>query len=117
MWLRFTRGRQESGYEKMLLMTAPWPIPFDMYILRFRVGDHIPPHTDPVTNRRHYRLNIVVRKASEGGEFLCEDAIFETERIKFFRPDRSRHAVSQIVRGSRWVLSVGFVLRQRHANG
>jgi hypothetical protein len=116
MWLRFERGRQESGYEKMLLLTAPWPIPFDVYFLRFRVGDHIPPHTDPVMKKRHYRLNVVVRKADEGGEFQCDDPIFATDRIKFFRPDRSRHAVSQIVRGARWVLSIGFVLRQRDDN-
>jgi hypothetical protein len=55
---RWQRGRQGTGYDKMLLATASWPIPFDSYLIRYPDGSEIPPHTDPVSTGRHYRLNI-----------------------------------------------------------
>ena len=111
---RWQRGRQRSGYEKMLLLTGKWPLPFDVYLLRFRVGSEIRPHTDRTTEGRHYRLNVVVWRAFEGGELKCQAPLFETDRIKYFRPDISAHSVSRVVRGSRYVLSVGW-LRSAHA--
>jgi len=98
-----------SGYDKMLLLYGPWPLPFDIYILRFPEGSAIKPHTDQVSDNQHYRLNIVIRQADEGGEFQCAKPIFETARIKYFRPDVSEHSVSKVVRGSRYVLSVGWL--------
>ncbi|WOI53197.1 2OG-Fe(II) oxygenase [Parvularcula sp. LCG005] len=108
---RWVRGRQASGYDKMLLATLPIPLPWDCYLLRFPTGSEIPPHTDPVTGKRHYRLNIVIRQADVGGEFFCADPIYATRRIKFFRPDRSEHAVSRVEAGTRYVLSIGWVRR------
>lgn len=108
---RWQRGRQQSGYDKMLLLQSLWPVPFDVYILRFPQGSEIPPHTDPVAAGRHYRCNIVVRRAQEGGEFVCSAPIFETHRIKIFRPDACEHSVRRIVRGTRYVLSVGWIRR------
>ena len=32
---RWQPGRQGTGYDKMLLFTALWPIPFDSYLLRY----------------------------------------------------------------------------------
>ena len=67
--LRWQRGRQGSGYDKMLLLTARWPLPFDSYLIRYPEGSAIPPHTDPVSTGRHYRLNIVLKASPRGGEF------------------------------------------------
>lgn len=106
---RWQHGRQGTGYDKMLLATAPWPVPFDCYLLRFPVGTHVPPHTDPVAARGHYRLNIVLKHAAAGGEFQCADPIVSTDRIKFFRPDRSEHSVSLVVGSPRYVLSIGWL--------
>lgn len=106
---RWEAGRQETGYEKMLLCGAIWPIKFDMYLLKFSVGSEIPPHVDPVTQGKHYRLNIVLKSANEGGEFICRNPIYETKRIKFFRPDLSEHRVTKIVKGTRYLLSVGWI--------
>ena len=50
---RWQPGRQGTGYDKMLLFTALWPIPFDSYLLRYPEGSEIPPHTDPVQAGRH----------------------------------------------------------------
>ncbi len=110
---RWQRGRQGTGYDKMLLATAPWPIPFDSYLIRYPDGSEIPPHTDPVTHGRHYRLNIVLKSARAGGEFVCAKPIFQTRRIKLFRPDACEHSVTRVVGGSRYVLSVGWVLGRR----
>ena len=110
-WLRWRSGRQASGYEKMLLLANPFLLPFDCYLLRFRAGSAIPEHTDPVDARRHYRLNVVVRRAERGGEFQCRDPIYASSRIKLFRPDVSPHSVTPVIDGVRYVLSVGWVLK------
>lgn len=107
-WFRWRSGRQETGYEKMLFLVNPFIIPFDVYLLRFREGSEIPEHTDPVSDRRHFRLNIILRNAREGGDFVCSDPIFENRRIKLFRPDLSAHSVTKILRGTRYVLSIGW---------
>ncbi|KQW41994.1 MULTISPECIES: 2OG-Fe(II) oxygenase [unclassified Roseateles] len=109
--LRWQRGRQGSGYDKMLLLTAPWPLPFDSYLIRYPAGSAIPPHTDPVQAGRHYRLNIVLKRSPRGGEFVCATPIWQSRRIKFFRPDACEHSVTRVEGGSRYVLSVGWVLK------
>ena len=106
---RWQRGRQGSGYDKMLLFTARWPIAFDSYLIRYPVGARIPPHVDPVDGRNHYRLNLIVKRSRGGGEFVCSDPILSTPRIKLFRPDRSEHSVTEVTGSSRYVLSLGWL--------
>jgi len=106
---RWDRGRQQSGYDKMLLCVAIWPIKFDLYFLKFPQGSEIAPHIDKVESGKHYRLNIVLKNADEGGEFICENPIFETSRIKLFRPDICEHQVSKIEKGTRYLVSIGWV--------
>jgi hypothetical protein len=108
-WFRWQRGRQGTGYDKMLLATAPWPIPFDCYLLHYPDGAEILPHTDPVTDRRHYRINIVLKSSPRGGDFICATPIFASKRIKVFRPDVCEHSVTRVEGGSRYVLSIGWV--------
>lgn len=110
-WFRWRSGRQATGYEKMLLLVNPFIVPFDFYLLRFREGAEIPEHTDPVSERRHYRLNIVVKNARAGGHFECRTPIYENSRIKLFRPDLSLHSVTRVDSGTRYVLSLGWVLK------
>ena len=111
-WFRWKAGRQNTGYEKMLLLVNPFLFPFDLYLLRFKPGTEIPTHTDPVSKKRHFRLNIVVRQAQRGGQFVCSEPIFETRRIKLFRPDLSPHSVTKIESGTRYVLSLGWIWGQ-----
>ncbi|MCL6414069.1 2OG-Fe(II) oxygenase [Aestuariirhabdus sp. Z084] len=103
------KGRQNTGYEKMLIASGRWPNPFDVYILRFSEGDEIPLHVDKVKNGEHYRLNIVLWSAKSGGKFICANPIYESNRVKFFRSDSSEHAVSKVVKGRRYVMSIGWV--------
>jgi hypothetical protein len=111
-WMRWQRGRQGTGYDKLLLLANPIVIPFDLYLLRFPEGTEIPPHRDPVTDKRHYRLNIILKRSRAGGEFICADPIFESKRIKLFRSDVSLHSVTKVQAGSRYVLSLGWVLKR-----
>ncbi|MBL8521533.1 MAG: 2OG-Fe(II) oxygenase [Betaproteobacteria bacterium] len=108
---RWQDGRQKSGYDKMLLFTSPWPIPFDSYLIRYPDGSSIPPHKDPVSNGRHYRLNIILKSPKSGGEFVCASPIFASRRVKFFRPDQCEHSVTRVEGGNRYVLSIGWVRR------
>ncbi len=97
----------------MLLMQASWPLPFDAYLLRFPEGAEVPPHTDPVSGGRHFRLNVVLKNARAGGEFRCAEPIYASGRIKLFRPDTTPHSVTRIVAGTRYVLSLGWVRDRR----
>ncbi|MEH6565282.1 MAG: 2OG-Fe(II) oxygenase [Halopseudomonas sp.] len=112
---RWQKGRQGTGYDKMLLLTASWPVRFDSYLIRYPEGAEIPPHTDPVAVGRHYRLNIVLKASHAGGEFVCATPLFATRRIKLFRPDACEHSVTRVVGGSRYVLSLGWVLKKSAA--
>ncbi|MBT1063505.1 2OG-Fe(II) oxygenase [Bowmanella sp. Y26] len=106
---KWQKGRQKTGYEKMLLAGATWPIKFDLYLLKFPEGCVVPPHTDDVKNGKHYRLNIVLKQAKSGGEFICTSPIYCSKRIKFFRPDICEHSVTKVISGNRYLLSVGWV--------
>jgi hypothetical protein len=106
---RWERGRQKSGYDKMLLCGAIWPMKFDVYLLKFPQGSEISPHVDKVNIGLHYRLNIVLKNADVGGEFICSNPIFESNRIKLFRPDINEHQVSKIKKGNRYLLSIGWI--------
>jgi len=107
---RWQTGRQQTGYQKMLLATALWPIKFDMYLLKSSEGHEIPPHKDQVDAGKHFRLNIILKHAEEGGDFKCDNTMFETRSIKMFRPDIQTHSVSKIVQGKRYVFSLGWLL-------
>ena len=114
LW-RWQRGRQGSGYDKLLLAGTLWPLPCDCYLLRFPTDASVPPHTDRVSLGRHYRLNIILRAPRRGGEFVCARPIHAGRRIKLFRPDVEEHSVTMIEEGTRWVLSIGWVLGVRGA--
>ena len=111
---RWQAGRQNSGYDKMLLLQSWLPIPFDLYLLRYLEGSEVPPHRDEVSFGRHYRLNIILTRAIKGGDFYCANPIFATDHIKIFRPDINEHSVSRVDQGTRYVLSCGWVLRERN---
>lgn len=108
---RWQQGRQKSGYDKMLLLYGLLPIPFDIYLIRYREGSFIAAHTDKVVSGKHFRLNIVLKKCKEGGEFKCTNSIIDTARIKLFRPDINEHSVTEVKSGNRYILSIGWINR------
>lgn len=70
----------------------------------------MPPHTDPVTGKRHYRLNIELWKAKDGGRFYGCQPLLRLPRMVLFRPDTQTHAVSWVGEGTRLVLSFGLAV-------
>lgn len=99
-------GRQGTGYFKRVILQTKW---FDMWILKYPREAHIPEHVDPVDGFKHYRVNIVLQKAELGGEFFSDNTIVNIlDRVYFFRPDKSRHGVSRVHLGTRYVLSIGW---------
>ena len=97
-------GRRKSGYQKMKIFWSE-RFRFDLYLLRFNPGSYISSHVDPVVDGRHYRLNIYLKKAKIGGEFRHGQVIFKNRFMTFFRPDVSFHSVTEVVEGTRYVLS------------
>lgn len=109
-------GRQGTGYLKKLLWFGPLPfgvIWFDAYLLKFPEGSHIYWHKDPVEKgEKHYRLNVFLKSVDVGGKFVCEGkTILNTRFVQCFRPDIQRHMVTKIEKGTRYVLSIGWVTR------
>lgn len=111
-WWCWVTGRQKSGYEKMILFINERFIPFDFYILKYLKGSFAPVHTDYVPGYRHYRFNLILHQAKEGGVFDCRHPIISTRWLYFFRSDRA-HSVSKIKKGSRYVFSVGICIPRR----
>lgn len=107
--LTWKQGRQSTGYKKIKLLELGNRIigGLDLHILRYDVGDFIPAHTDPVDNKKHYRVNLEVKKAVIGGELFVENPLFRLGRLIVFRSDVSLHSVHEVQLGTRYVLSLG----------
>jgi hypothetical protein len=127
-------GRQATGYDKFSLLQQhlsdqlpelvrallsrtlehldrPPEGFYDVYLLRYSVGDLVPPHVDPpmFDGAIHLRLNALITQAQRGGRlWLADEAIsLETGDAVIFRPDALRHSVERVEAGTRYVWSVG----------
>ncbi len=105
--MKWTAGRQGSGYYKKLLAHGKT---WDFYLLKYPPGSQIPEHTDIVSKKIHQRLNFLL-----WGEDACryQDMGPHLEpkkwwRFTLFRPDLVPHRVLRI-KSTRYVLSVGWV--------
>lgn len=110
-------GRQGTGYLKKLLWFGPTPFStvwFDIHLLKFPVGSGIPWHVDRVNpGEKHYRLNVYLKGARRGGEFLSKKKpIVNGGFFQLFRPDINAHMVTKVEEGTRYVLSIGWVTEQ-----
>lgn len=96
-----------DGLRQNVVFSARWPLPSDSYLLRYPEGSEIPPHTDPVTAGRHYRLNIRLKSPKSCGEFVCVNPTFAANQIKLFRPDACGHSLTRVIGRSRYAFSIG----------
>ena len=79
---------------------------FNVYLVRYPEGHKVAPHLDMISEGRLYKLNCVLKKPKQGGEFVCERNLFNLGgRLILFRPDLYQHRVEKIQRGNRWLLS------------
>lgn len=115
-WPNWEPGRQGTGYEKLQLINR-WKyfsrFKWDLYLLRYPVGSGIPPHRDPLPDHKHYRLNIYLWNAKYGGVPEHDQTIISNRFFTLFRPDLYTHSVSNVVKGTRYVLSFGWSKRNK----
>ena len=112
---RWVAGRQGSGYFKMKLFES-WLLKCDCYLLKYPKGSFINWHQDPTpVQYEHHRLNITLKKAY-GGLFKVDGehrGSLKYGRIVHFRPDITPHRVTEVLEGTRYVLSIGWLRRKR----
>ena len=88
------------------------PIPFAIYLLRYPTGAYIPAHRDVRTKKRMFHL-IVTLTRPPGGVFISENVLFKWGPFVLFRPDLSTHSVTPVLKGTRYVLLIGWALNDR----
>jgi hypothetical protein len=112
------QGRQKTGYLKKCLINSKL-FKFDMYLLKYPEGSEIPRHLDSaiIPFHEHHRINVVLQKPKEGGEFFITDNYDndhkQSGRFFYFRPDLKQHGVLKITKGTRYVLSIGWSIMKR----
>lgn len=117
--MRWIKGRQGTGYYKMKLLPS-LGFNFDCCLLKYEVGSYIPTHLDEtLVDHCHHRFNLIV-KSCVGGNFRIltrEDNYRKGRFFGFnwvkFRPDIQKHSVSEVLSGSRYVLSVGWLTKDK----
>jgi hypothetical protein len=108
---KWVDGREGTGYQILTLVRTSI-LPFDCYIIRYPTGSYMPPHRDKVKGKKHYRLNLILRRA-RGGEFVVKNAIFRSSRLNIFRPDLETHSVTKVESGTRYVFSIGLGVKSK----
>ena len=104
-WFRWGNDKFNTGYKVFTLFFSKR---FDCYLFYYPKGSLIPRHKDPSFGYRHYRLNIVLKKPDEGGQFLCKKMIWSfNNKVYLFRADDSYHSCTQITKGTRILLGFG----------
>ncbi len=112
--MKWETGRQDTGYFKKCLINSKL-FKFDVYLLKYPEGSYINPHIDSaiIPFHEHHRVNIVLKNADLGGHFWLDDKC-QRGRFHYFRPDKVRHSVNTIHRGTRYVLSIGWNKKKRN---
>ena len=102
------QGKLNTNYQKLVICNFGF---FDINLIKIPTGTQIPRHTDPIENKRHYRLNINLVKPSVGGHFQGK-YLWKLPRITLIRPDIHPHAVSEIFKGHALILSIGIAIAE-----
>ncbi len=92
-WMRWQKGRQNTGYDKLLIAST--------VCSSIRCYCAFPEGIPPT---------VLIMRSPSGGEFICANPIFRSSRVNVFRSDVRMHSVSRVVGGTRYVLSIGWVL-------
>jgi len=100
---RWGEGKHKTGYYAFTFFFSKY---LDCYLIKYVKDGYIPKHKDPVKGKL-FRLNIVIWQAAQGGVFKCNTLFSLFNRIHFFRPDLEYHEVSPVLKGCRYVFSIG----------
>lgn len=104
--MKWQQGRLNANYQKLTICNFSF---FDINLIKIPTHTQIPWHTDPIDNKRHYRLNIDLVKPKGGGHFIGR-YLWKCPRITVIRPDIHPHGVSEIFRGHALILSIGVAI-------
>lgn len=111
--LKWQDGRQGGGYQKLKIFESKL-LKCDCYLIRYKVGQGVKVHKDEVPYHRHWRVNVLLKRAKSGGTFFrwTKDLLkFDQQsRVVVFRPDMDSHGVTPVAEGERLVLSFGVAL-------
>jgi hypothetical protein len=102
--MKWEEGRQGNGYYKFKLFQF---LSFDCYLLKFPEGSQVPNHKDKVDNKKHYRFNVIIKNAKQGGKICAEKWIYRCKRFHLFRPDKNWHLMTKVEKGTKYILSFG----------
>ena len=95
-----------------------WPFYSALFlsVISYPKGSVVEKHHDgginPLTMRPilGFNFNIVLKKAAEGGKFICPESWVNTSRIKIFNGDKYDHEVTRVEKGKRVIFSFKFSL-------
>lgn len=126
----FTPGRQGTGYEiaavppdvftglqekSLRALGIDKSVGYDCYVMRYTTGSFIPKHKDTAFfGSRHLRINAIIQDADEGGFLFIEglNHVVGVGDAYVFRPDLLEHEVTEIIKGERYVWTLGTMLPQ-----
>jgi hypothetical protein len=109
LW-RWNKGRQDAKYDVFPFLMSEW-LKMDCYVIRIHTGAKIPEHTDKVKEGwLHYRFNIHFGSYL-GGILKCEKFIWRWRDVYLFRPDVTKHSMSEVIFGRVYIFSFGFLRR------
>lgn len=113
--MNWIKGRQGGDYFKLKIWVSE-RFKFDIYILKFPQWSYVHDHKDPVPEGYvHNRLNIILKRARVGGFFYSvKDGkrVRTKKRVKLFQPSEVVHGMTQVVFGSSYWLSIGWLKRK-----
>lgn len=113
------KGRQGGGYNVYTLFKSKW-LKMDCHIIHLPKGSVVKEHVDPAKEGyAHHRYNYTLKKAKKGGEtFVKFHDAFESKmpRSYHFRPDKMKHRVSKVEKGSVWIFSIGWLEENSKSN-
>lgn len=120
LW-KWRKGRQGTGYEVFPVILSEF-FKIDLYLVRYTKGTQIPLHFDPTEPKwEHHRLNIILKDCKVGGKFIFDskavDLVKKGSFLKFrwikFRPDIVEHMVTEVLEGTRLVISFGYLKKEK----
>ena len=110
----------DTAFQSGIGHVIRWPVLFSQYIsiLEYPTGTHITRHSDGDSTAHRsivgININLVLKKAVRGGEFICPGAILNTSRLKIFNGDKYPHEVTPIEEGTRMLLAYKFSLLRKN---
>lgn len=116
-WSRKTQA-YDIAFQSGIGGVIRWPFysAFFLSLISYPQGSIVEKHHDGGINPLKMKpllgcnLNIVLKKAVEGGEFICMEAWVNTGRIKIFNGDKYDHEVTRVEKGRRVIFAFKFSL-------